>query len=172
MIVVEMQHLQVPQAKYSYTYSFTTQTPPYGGTLELKPFFTGAADYILLFDGWQGSQPPLAYRVASTSLDGLKLQDLSNGWVAFNQTSGSTNFTFRAGPQFYPIMVEITDYTEEIFSQIVRFPPPFKDPPAKNETKEPPAAKNETNTTTETPPAKNETTEPPPAKNETNSTTE
>ena len=98
-----------------------------------------------MFDGWQGSQPPLAYRVASTSQDGLKLQDLSNGWVAFNQTSGSTNFTFRAGPQFYPIMVEITDYTEEIFSQVVKFPPPFKEPPAKNETTN---TTNTTNTTT------------------------
>ena len=143
-----MQHLLVPQAKYSYTYSFTTQTQPYGGTLELKPYYTGAADYILLFDGWQGSQPPLAYRVASTSQDGLKLQDLSNGWVAFNQTSGSTNFTFRAGPQFYPIMVEITDYTEEIFSQIVKFPPPFKEPPAKNETTNATNTTDTTNTTT------------------------
>jgi len=67
-----------------------------------------------MFKDWLGVEPPLAFRVTSTSSDGLKLADLSNGWVAFNQTYNS-NFTVRA-MNLNPIIVEITDYTEEIYT--------------------------------------------------------
>ena len=67
-----------------------------------------------MFEGWQGAAPPLAYRVSSTSGDNLKLQELSNGWTGFSQ-GGNTNFSFTP-TNSNPIIVEITDYTEEIYS--------------------------------------------------------
>ena len=70
--------------------------------------------------------PPLAYRVSSTGGNNIKLADLSNGWAAFNQ-SGDTNFTLRP-TNFNPLLVEITDYTEEIYSQYLSFQNPPEDP--------------------------------------------
>lgn len=112
-----MQQIEYTQASYTFSYTFTTQTPPFGGNITLQP--SPAGTYTLTFKDWQGVNPPLAYRVSSTSGDNLKLADLSNGWQAFNQTYNN-NFTFTP-INFFPLLVELTDYSEEIHSQYVAF---------------------------------------------------
>lgn len=86
--------------------------------MELQPN-NATGDFTLSFKDWVGVSPPLAYRVSSTSGDNIKLADMSNGWLSFNETYNA-NFTFKP-TNFNPIIVEITDYTEEIYTKYLSF---------------------------------------------------
>jgi hypothetical protein len=85
---VAMVHRDVTQAHYSFAYNFTTRTPPFGGSLQLDPPQEKMeGNYVLMFKNWSSMLPPMAFRVSST-LDNVKVGDLSTGWVSFNQSNG------------------------------------------------------------------------------------
>ena len=74
---------------------------------------------------WSNFAGPIAFRVSSTNDKGARAIDYSNGWVSFAQKAytqvlNTHNFTFK--PQDYnPILVELTDYTLEIYSKYLTF---------------------------------------------------